>query len=115
VENKTLPILEIVTKGEFFDYLGKYQKNMVEEICPAELTVQETNRLQSLTLAVHKALKLGKYSRIDFILGEDGEFYCLEANTLPGMTPTSLIPIEAKASGIGYKEFCQHLIDISLK
>ena len=106
---KALPVIEIIPKTGFYDYKNKYQTGMTEEICPAALTPAETDRLQSHALAVHKALRLGFYSRIDFILNSSGEAYCLEANTLPGMTPTSLLPREALAAGISYHELCERI------
>jgi len=76
-------------------------------ICPAPLTAAQAERLSDLAVRAHKALGLGDYSRIDFILDEEkGDFYCLEANTLPGMTPMSLLPQEAAAAGIAYAELC---------
>lgn len=104
---RALPVIEIIPKGGFYDYENKYQAGMATEVCPAELTAEQTAELQALALRVHQALNLGTYSRIDFILSQTGEFYCLEANTLPGMTPTSLLPQEAAAVGISYNELCQ--------
>ncbi|MBQ8448823.1 MAG: D-alanine--D-alanine ligase [Clostridia bacterium] len=106
---KALPPIEIRPKGEgFYDFAKKYQQGLTEEICPAPLTQAQAERLSELALRAHKALGLGDYSRIDFILDEEkGDFYCLEANTLPGMTPTSLLPQEAAAAGIPYGELCE--------
>ena len=106
---KTLPAIEIRPKGEgFYDFTKKYKAGLTEEICPAPLTEEQASRLSELALRAHKALGLGDYSRIDFILDEEkGDFYCLEANTLPGMTPMSLMPQEAAAAGISYGELCE--------
>ena len=106
---KALPAVEIRPKGEgFYDFAKKYQQGLTEEICPAPLTEAQASRLAELALRAHTALGLGDYSRIDFILDEEkGDFYCLEANTLPGMTPTSLLPQEAAAAGIAYGELCE--------
>ena len=106
---KALPPIEIRPKGDgFYDFAKKYQQGLTEEICPAPLTAEQTARISELALRAHTALGLGDYSRIDFILDEGkGDFYCLEANTLPGMTPTSLLPQEAAAAGIGYGELCE--------
>jgi len=105
---KALPAIEIRPKGEgFYDFAKKYQQGLTEEICPAPLTAAQAERLSDLAVRAHKALGLGDYSRIDFILDEEkGDFYCLEANTLPGMTPMSLLPQEAAAAGIAYAELC---------
>lgn len=106
---KALPAVEIRPKGEgFYDFTKKYQQGLTEEICPAPLTAAQAERLSALAVKAHKALGLGDYSRIDFILDEEkGDFYCLEANTLPGMTPLSLLPQEAAAAGISYGELCE--------
>ena len=108
---KTLPAVEIRPIGEgFYDFTKKYQQGLTEEICPAPLTEEQAARLSELALKAHNALGLGDYSRIDFILDErKNDFYCLEANTLPGMTPMSLLPQEAAAAGIGYNELCDKI------
>ena len=111
---EALPPAEVVPKGDFYDYAHKYQSGLITEICPAELTPEETQRVQDISLAVFGALGLEVYARMDFIY--DGkEFYCLEANTLPGMTPTSHLPQEAKAVEISYPELCMRIIELSLK
>ena len=108
---KALPPIEIKPLGEgFYDFTKKYQSGMVLEICPAPLTESECARLSLLAEKAHKALGLGDYSRIDFILDESkNDFFCLEANTLPGMTPMSLLPQEAAAAGISYGELCEKI------
>lgn len=111
---EALPPAEVVPKGDFYDYAHKYQSGLITEICPAELTPEETRRVQDISLAVFGALGLEVYARMDLIY--DGEeFYCLEANTLPGMTPTSHLPQEAKAVGISYPELCMKIIELSLQ
>lgn len=108
LKGKSLPVIEIIPKSGFYDYKNKYQSGLTTEVCPAELNEELTTKLQSIALQIHNLLRLGSYSRIDFILSEeDNEFYCLEANTLPGMTPNSLIPQEALATGISYDELCE--------
>ena len=115
MKGEALPIIEIIPKQGFYDYKNKYQAGFTQEICPARLSGEETKRLQSLAVRVHEILGLGSYSRIDFLYDEkEKEFYCLEANTLPGMTPTSLIPQEAKAAGISYQQLCNKIIELSL-
>lgn len=107
LDNKALPVIEIIPKSGFYDYVNKYQAGFTTEITPAELSLELTGRVQDWALKVHETLCLGYYSRIDFILDESrNEFMCLEANTLPGMTPTSLLPQEALAAGISYDELC---------
>lgn len=114
LNGKALPPIEIIPLAGFYDYKNKYQKGLTREICPAKLPDKQAETVQQLALAVHKTLRLGDYSRVDFILKEDGEFVCLEANTLPGMTPTSLLPQEAKAIGIGYEELCEKIASFPL-
>ena len=117
LDGKALPAIEIRPKGEgFYDFTKKYQQGLTEEICPAPLTQEEAERLAFLAVKAHKALGLGDYSRIDFILDEEkGDFYCLEANTLPGMTPMSLLPQEAAAAGISYGELCDKIAKTAYK
>lgn len=85
------------------------------ETCPADLPAIQTKKMQEYAELAAKAIGLDTYSRMDFLMDEDGRMYCLEANTLPGMTPTSLIPQEAAAAGVGYNELCEQLIQISLQ
>ncbi len=110
-----LPIVEIIPNDGFYDYEHKYQAGITREVCPAELDEETTRKIQQIALKAHKALGLNVYSRVDFILGRDGGIYCLEANTLPGMTPTSLLPQEAGAVGMSYEALCEEIIRLSLK
>lgn len=109
-----LPVIEIIPVQGFYDYTNKYQAGAATEICPANLSENDTKRVQQLALKVHRELRLGTYSRIDFMLSAEGEFICLEANTLPGMTPTSLLPQEALAVGISYVELCDRIVRLAL-
>ena len=88
---------------------------MTKETCPAPLSEEKTREIQELAVQAAKALKIQAYVRIDFLMKENGSLYCLEANTLPGMTPTSLVPLEAKTVGIDYPELCQKMIDLSME
>ncbi len=99
----------------FYDYKNKYKAGSTVETCPADITKEQTEKMQEQAEKAAKALKLSTYSRMDFIMREDGKCYCLEANTLPGMTPTSLIPQEARALGISFEDLCEKIINISLK
>lgn len=115
LNGKALPAIEIRPKEGFYDYERKYQSGMTEEICPAQLNTEEAARLADSALKAHRALGLGSYSRIDFIKdNKTGKFICLEANTLPGMTPMSLLPQEAAAAGISYDTLCE-MIAVSAK
>lgn len=115
VDGKALPIIEIAPLTGFYDYKNKYQAGSTVETCPAELSETLTKRMQGYAEDVFKALRLRNYARMDFMLAKDGSMYCLEANTLPGMTPTSLLPQEAQAIGVSYGELCEWLIEISLR
>jgi len=114
LKGKALPVIEIIPKEGFYDYKNKYQSGLTTEICPANLSEYETKTVQNIALKVHDILRLGTYSRIDFILNRAGEFVCLEANTLPGMTPTSLLPQEALACGISYEELCNEIVNAAI-
>lgn len=115
LNGKALPIIEIIPKAGFYDYKNKYQAGATEEICPAPLDDEVRDMIWECTLKVHETLRLGYYSRIDFILDKDNNAYCLEANTLPGMTPTSLMPQEANAAGISYDELCEEIAKSGLQ
>ena len=115
IDGKALPVIEIIPKSGFFDYANKYQDGCTEEICPADLDAETAERMQRATELAFKSLKLDIYSRADFLLDEKGDIYCLEVNTLPGMTSASLLPKEAKAAGIEYGELCELIIQKSLE
>ena len=110
-----LPAVEIIPKNAYFDYESKYQKGGAVEICPAPITDDEWKQVGQAALKLHKALGLSVYSRTDFILDEEGRAWCLEVNTLPGMTPTSFVPKEAAAVGISYDDLCEEIVRQSLK
>ena len=114
LDNFALPAIEIIPDGKFFDYEHKYQPGITKEICPADLDKNTEKRMQGIALHVHKTLRLGSYSRIDFILASSGDIYCLEANTLPGMTPASLLPKEAAAAGIPYADLCDRIAKMAV-
>jgi D-alanine-D-alanine ligase len=109
-----LPVGEIIAKHEIYDYECKYTAGMATEEFPAKLSPEATGRVQQQALAAFKALKLGGCARIDFRLTTEGEFYCLEANTLPGMTELSLIPQGAAAMGITFPELCERIVKLAL-
>lgn len=111
---KALPVIEIIPKDGWYDYANKYQAGATVEICPAKLDEKIARAMQREAEHAFDVLRLDAYARVDFLLAEDGRFYCLEANTLPGMTPLSLLPQEAKAAGIDYPELCEKIIELSL-
>lgn len=113
--NEMLPPIEIIPRGGFYDYAHKYQAGWTEEVCPASLDEETTKRMQELAFIACRTLKLEVYARGEFILDERGDIYFLEMNTLPGMTPTSLIPQEAQAVGISYEQLCARVIELSLE
>ena len=115
IDGKALPVIEIIPLKGFYDYENKYQPGMTKEICPAELDPEITVKMQREAEHACEVLKLYTYSRLDFLMDAQNRIYCIEANTLPGMTPTSLLPQEAKVLGVDYPELCEWLIDISLK
>lgn len=115
IGGKALPVIEIIPKSGFFDYANKYQAGRTEEICPAPIGDAIAQKMQRATELAFKALKLDVYSRADFLLDDAGNIYCLEVNTLPGMTSASLLPKEAKAAGIEYGELCELIIQKSLE
>jgi D-alanine-D-alanine ligase len=102
LDGRALPVGEIIAPGEVFDYQSKYQVGGAREVFPADIPPAEAATLQRHALAAHRALKLGAYSRVDFRRDGQGNFWCLEANSLPGMTATSLLPQAAKAAGIDF-------------
>lgn len=115
LDGRALAVGEIVPQlGEIFDYQSKYQVGGAVETFPADLPAETAAEVQHLAVAAHRALKLGSYSRIDFRLDAQGRLWCLEANTLPGMTATSLMPQSAAAVGIGFAELCERLCELAL-
>ncbi len=112
-DGKALPVIEIISDG-FYDYKNKYSGKTIE-VCPAELDNDTTLKMQQAAEKAFACLKLNIYSRFDFLLREDGEVFCLESNTLPGMTPTSLIPQEAAVNGINHADLCDLIIKKSLE
>jgi D-alanine-D-alanine ligase len=109
-----LPVGEIISKNEIYDYEAKYTPGMAVEEFPAKLTQAEAETVQRYAKLAFDALKLRGYARIDFRMATDGTFYCLEANTLPGMTQTSLIPQAAAAAGISFPELCDRVVQLAL-
>ncbi|MBQ0001541.1 MAG: D-alanine--D-alanine ligase [Clostridiales bacterium] len=115
VDGVAYPIVEIVPLERFYDYENKYKPGAVRETCPAPLSEEMTRKMQDYAVKGYHALGLQSYARLDFMMRDNGEMFCLEANTLPGMTPTSLIPQEAAVLGMDYPSLCEELIRISMK
>jgi D-alanine-D-alanine ligase len=108
-----LPVGQIVPKHELFDYETKYTPGMSDETFPAKIDTLLARQLQEYALMAHRALKLSGYSRIDFRVSPEGDIFCLEANSLPGMTRTSLFPQAAQAAGIPFPELCERIASLA--
>jgi len=115
IEGKALPVIEIAPVEGFYDYTNKYLPGKTKDTCPADVSSEITKKIQDAAEAAYKALKLESYARIDVLMDEKDNVYCLEANTLPGMTPTSLLPQEALAIGKDFNDLCEELIEVSLR
>jgi D-alanine-D-alanine ligase len=109
LDGAALPVGEIISPGEVFDYQAKYQVGGAREVFPADLALAESKQVQEYALRAHRVLKLGAYSRVDFRRDLNGGFWCLEANSLPGMTATSLLPQAAKVAGISFPELLERI------
>jgi D-alanine-D-alanine ligase len=110
--DQVLPIIEIRPLDGFYDYTNKYTKGKTEYFCPAPLSEELTARIQKYALAAHQSAGNTVYSRIDFLLEGDSP-YCLEINTIPGMTATSLLPKAAAAVGISFPQLCRRIVELS--
>jgi D-alanine-D-alanine ligase len=109
LDGVALPVGEIFSPGEVFDYQSKYQRAGAREVFPAEIPPSDSAQLREYARRAHSVLKLGNYSRIDFRRDSQGSFWCLEANSLPGMTATSLLPQAAKAAGISFPDLLDRI------
>lgn len=115
IDGKAMPVIEIAPLEGFYDYKNKYTPGMTIETCPANLPHRQTERMQRYAEEGYEALGLEGYGRLDFMMNENGDMFCLEANTLPGMTPMSLMPQEAAQVGMDFPTLCEELIRVSLK
>lgn len=115
IGGKALPPIEIAPKSGMYDYAAKYQAGATVETCPADIDADTDRKLRCAAVEAYNALHLESYARVDFLLDKNGDTYCLEANTLPGMTPTSLLPQEAAVEGLEYADLCEKIINISLE
>ena len=115
LEGEALPVIEIQPKEGFYDYKNKYQAGSAIETCPADLSREKTLEMQQHAQKAFRVLRLKNYARMDFMMDEKGNIFCLEANTLPGMTPTSLLPQEAAAAGISFGQLCEKIIKAALE
>jgi D-alanine-D-alanine ligase len=111
---EALPLVEIRPKGGHYDYESKYTAGRSDYFCPADLPTAVAERIQALGVRAAKSLGCSGVCRVDFRLDPAGEAYCLEVNTIPGMTPTSLVPMAAKARGMSYDQLVQRMLDLAL-
>jgi D-alanine-D-alanine ligase len=112
---EALPVGEIISKNELYDYEAKYTAGMAHEVFPADIPGEAASRVQEQAQSAFRALKLRGCARIDFRMTADGTFYCLEANTLPGLTELSLIPQAASAAGISFPELCERIALLGMR
>ena len=115
LDGEVLPTIEIIPTEGFYDYQNKYQAGKTIEICPAEISEEILAMLAEQTKRAFAALRLSGYARFDYIVDSNGDSWCLEANTLPGMTPTSLLPQMAAARGMNYGELCSKIVSLAQK
>ena len=113
--DRALPAVEILPAIKEFDYAAKYQAGGARELCPAPITAEQQETMGALALKLHRTLGLEVYSRTDFLMDQDGQFWCLEVNSLPGMTSASLVPKEAAAIGMTYNELCEEIVQLSYR
>ena len=113
LDGEALPPVEIIPKCGFYDYANKYVANATEEICPAPIDSVLRTKVDEISKKCFDTLYLSDYARIDYIVDNDQNVWCLEANTLPGMTPTSLMPQEANAVGIDYDSLCEKIAKLA--
>ena len=114
IDGKALPVIEMAPKEGFYDYRNKYQAGTTIETCPAQIPQEKSREMQEIAERVFRALRLKSYARMDFVMSAQGEVYCLEGNTLPGMTPTSLLPQEAAAAGMGFGGLSEKILQMAL-
>ncbi len=114
LDGVALPVVEVRPKSGSYDYRNKYTAGNTEYFCPAEFDEATTARIQAAALGAFRAVGGRDYSRVDVMVRANGEPVVLEVNTLPGMTPTSLLPKAAAAAGIGYEQLCQRMIELAL-
>ena len=114
INKKALPVVEIIPRDGWYDYKNKYN-GATEEVCPAELNEELTKKMQKVAEDACNAIGCEPYARADVMMDADGNMFCLEVNTLPGMTATSLVPQEAKAVGMDFPTLCDYLVELSLK
>lgn len=114
LDGRTLPVVEVRPKSGGYDYRNKYTPGNTEYFCPADFDAEATRKIQAAALGAFNAIGGRDYARVDVMVRANGEPVVLEVNTLPGMTPTSLLPKAAAAAGISYEQLCQRMIDLAV-
>ena len=115
LDERTLPVVEIVPSHALYDYECKYTEGMSNYSCPADISEKVETELRNTALCFHKLLGCRHYSRVDFRMNPENEIYLLELNTLPGMTSTSLLPMAAKADGLDFRKLLETIIKCGMK
>lgn len=110
MDGKALPVIEMAPREGFYDYKNKYQAGSTVETCPAQINWDKTRELKEIAEKVFRVLRLKSYARMDFVMDWEGNVFCLEANTLPGMTPVSLLPQEAAVEGMDFGQLCEKIL-----
>ena len=114
LDGKALPVIEIEPLEGFYDYKNKYKAGSTKETCPADIPEDIASQMQFWAEKCCQAAGVTTYARVDELLDKNNNIFCLEINTLPGMTDTSLIPQEAAAVGISYDDLTEKIIEVSL-
>lgn len=115
IGDETYPVIEIKPDGGFYDYEHKYTKGLTNYFCPADIPDDVRDKVYSAALEAHNALGCSVYSRVDFMMNDKCELFCLEVNTLPGMTETSLVPKSAAANGVSFNNLIEKILELSLR
>ena len=115
LDNEALPIVEIIPENGFYDYEHKYKKGITNYVCPADIPEDITEFTQNVATAAFNSLGCIGFGRVDFILDEEGQPYCLEVNTIPGFSASSLLPKAANEIDIDFETLCEKIIEITLK
>tara|TARA_R110002167_G_scaffold147332_5_gene339446 strand:- start:1334 stop:2221 length:888 start_codon:yes stop_codon:yes gene_type:complete len=115
IGEESLPVIELKTPHEFYDFDAKYQANTTQYLCPCNLSEQDEQQCRQLALHAFKALRMKGWGRIDFMRDQSGQFYLLEANSIPGMTDHSLVPMAAKQAGLSFADLVWKILEISMR
>lgn len=115
MDGRALPVIEMAPLQGFYDYRSKYQAGAAIETCPAHIPPEKSREMQQIAERAFQALRLDSYARMDFVMDGEGAVYCLEANTLPGMTATSLLPQEARAAGMDFGRLCERILEMAVR